>query len=75
MSSFPPITLKPEQYVAELVNYLQHSPTLSDFLIFNSNRGGILMGVITRDDLHIILSYQDLFHEPDEFEIKEQSKF
>jgi hypothetical protein len=70
MSSFPLITLKPEQYVTELVNYLQHYPTLSDFPIVDPNRGGILMGVITRDDLHIILSYKDLFYEPDEFESK-----
>jgi chloride channel 7 len=74
MSSSPLITLQPEQDVTELVEYLQQHPTFADFPVVDPNHGGILLGVITRDDLYIILTHSDLFYVPEEVETAQNNQ-
>ena len=58
------ISLEPEQSIGQLVEYLEMYPRLLDYPVIDSSRGGIFLGVVTKQDILTLLTHRELFYEP-----------
>ena len=68
MSRAPLITLKLEQSIYQLLNYLELYPHLADYPVVDSSRGGIVLGIIRRSDILTLLIHRGLFYEKPQVE-------